>query len=248
MNEQLEPDEQMTWRKRIEAAHEKPIHRKNVVDDGLFSHMAAEADFERGCFEMPIVHGISKRTELPSRMIPFSMLGRSTDSDEIVCFFEKDPMFADAIVAADDYLEDLKKFPFVLTPDCSLYRDMPIAAQIANVYLSRLVGSYFEQNGMRVIPTIRWSTEVSYTTEIFPEPFAFAGAPKRSTVAIGTYGCIQKADDKLYFREGLAAMLDYLKPRRVLVYGAMPETVFAGFRGRTEFIRYSDWTSAQHGK
>ena len=125
---------------------------------------------------------------------------------------------------------------------------MPLAAQIANVYLSRLVGHYFEEKGLTVVPTIRWSDERSYTTELFDEPFAFAGAPRKAIVAVGTYGCIRGTDNQRCFREGLVAMLDYLKPKTVLVYGSMPDLVFSDLQSRTSFKHYADWTARRHGR
>lgn len=240
------PEPSESWAARIKAAHEKPIHRKNIVDDGFFSHMAANASFE-GTFEIPVMRGI-KTTDLPDTMIPFSQIGKSKSHNECVCFFEKDPLFADAIVATDDFIDDLRKFPLIVTPDCSLYRDMPLGTQIANVYLSRLVGHHLQESGMATVPTVRWSDERSYGTELFGEPFAFAGAPHKSIVAIGTYGCIRGSENRHYFREGLVAMLDYLEPTTVLVYGAMPDSVFADLRERTKFVHYEDWTSVQHNK
>ena len=71
---------------------------------------------------------------------------------------------------------------------------------------------------------------------------AFQGVDKHSIVSIGTYGQIKSSESKRYFREGLIAMLDELEPRVVLVYGAMPDTIFHGLETRTEFVQYLDWT------
>ena len=246
MNNSPTHKENETWEARIRASHEKRIHKNNVVDDGFFSHMAKGADFE-GVFEIPAVKGVSK-VNLPKALIPFSLLGRSKNYEEGVCFFEKDPLFADAVVAADDFIDELRRFPLVLSPDCSLYRDMPLATQIANTYLSRLVGHHFENCGLTMVPTVRWGDERSYTSELFEEPFAFTGIPKKCVVAIGTYGCIRGAENQRYFREGLEAMLDYLTPTMVLVYGSMPDAVFGDVKTVTQFVHYPDWTSFRHGR
>lgn len=247
MDSSLPSEANNSWAERIRAAHERSVHRRNVIDDGFFSHMAANANLRNNLFEIPSIQG-ARDIQLPEEMIPFSQLGRSKNHDECICFFEKDPLFADAVLAADEFIESLRGFPLVLSPDCSLYRDMPLATQIANVYLSRLVGHYFEEKGLTVVPTIRWSDERSYTSELFGEPFAFAGAPRRTIVAVGTYGCIRGSENRRYFREGLAAMLDYLKPKTVLVYGSMPDPVFADLLSRANFKHYADWTTRQHGR
>lgn len=51
-----------SWIARIEAEHAKPIHRKNVVDDGFFSPMARNAEFV-GTFEFPKLHGLKPGVE-----------------------------------------------------------------------------------------------------------------------------------------------------------------------------------------
>lgn len=246
MNKQLILECAESWEERLRSSHERIIRRKNIVDDGFFSHMAKNAELD-GIFGIPVINGFNG-ADLPEAMIPFSKLGRSTAKDECVCFFEKDPMFADVLVASDEFIDDLRDFPLVLSPDCSLYRDMPLAAQIANTYLSRLVGHYFEECGLNVVPTIRWSDERSYATCLFNKPFAFEGAPHNSTLAVGTYGCIRGAENKKFFREGLEAMLRFLTPKRVLVYGSMPDDVFGEYVGQATFVQYEDWITRCHGR
>lgn len=43
-------------------------------------------------------------------------------------------------------------------------------------------------------------------------------------------------------------MLDELEPKIVLVYGAMPDTIFHGLETRTEFVQYLDWTTRMKQK
>ncbi len=67
-------------------------------------------------------------------------------------------------------------------------------------------------------------------------------------MAIGTYGQIRIAESKKYSREDLIAMLDELESKVVLVYGAMPDTIFHGLETITEFVQYSDWTTRMKQK
>ena len=133
------------------------------------------------------------------------------------------------------------------SPDCSLYRDAPLAVQITNVYRNRAIGGFYQRQGLYVIPQIRWGNEYTYTTKIFPERVAFSGVRRNSIVCIGTYGCIRRREDKYYFESGLEAMLETLDPEIVLVYGPMPDSIFAKFSGYTAFVQYPDWTTFQHG-
>ena len=87
--------------------------------------------------------------------------------------------------------------------------------------------------------------ERSYSTIELPEKFAFLGVPKHSIVSIGTYGCIKSKENKIYFAEGLEAMLEELEPEVVLVYGGMPDSIFENVKDRAKFVHYPDWTSIQ---
>ena len=49
--------------------------------------------------------------------------------------------------------------------------------------------------------------------------------------------------EKEHFKAGLKAMLEYLTPRVVLVYGSMPKAIFEEFEKKTTFYRYPDWTT-----
>ena len=44
------------------------------------------------------------------------------------------------------YLNILSKYGGVITPDYSLYRDMPLSMQIWNIFRSRALGSYLQSN------------------------------------------------------------------------------------------------------
>lgn len=107
-------------------------------------------------------------------------------------------------------LERVKRVGASLTPDFSLWRDMPQAVQIFQVYRARWCGMWMWQHGVHVIPTISWSTPDSYN-------FAFAGVAQGSVVAVSTVG-IKGADVSL-FRQGLDTMIQRIEPSAVLVYG-----------------------------
>lgn len=218
---------------------------KLIIDDGFRADLVRAAEF-KGVFEIPYINP-PKKIVLPKDTIPFSLMDRTGDYSEFVVFYEHDAKFADVITATDEYLDELKKFPGVVSPDCSLYRDMPLGLQIANTYMNRAIGHYLQLHGIYVIPNVRWGDERSYTTSVLPEKFAFVGLPKHSIVSVGTYGCIQGRENKHYFREGLIAMLDELEPEYVLVYGNMPGAIFADLADRTTFVQYKDWTSKMMG-
>jgi hypothetical protein len=214
---------------------------KVIIDDGFNPELVETAFFD-GILEMPC---IEKPAEIviPDGMIPFSQRKKSKGHSEFLVFYEPDIAFGDFLRKPDEYLEEARKFAGVVTLDCSLYRDMPLQAQMANVYRSRAIGHYLQKHGIYVVPNIRWGDERSYTTCKLPECFAFLGIAKHSIVSVGTYGCIRGSENTSQFKQGLASMLDVLEPKVVLVYGAMPDTIFADFQTKTRFVPYPNWIS-----
>ena len=184
---------------------------------------------------------------IPSGITPFSKREKAIGTDEAVGFFEKDPVFSRVLINPSSYVEDFRRFRFLLPVDCSLYRDAPLAVQVANLYRSRALGSYYQRNGCNVYPLVRWGNELTYTTRYFPERIAFLGIPKHSVVCLGTYGCISNREDKHEYKAGLDAMMDALNPKVVLVYGAMPDSVFGDYLRYAKFVSFPDWTSRMHG-
>lgn len=123
-----------------------------------------------------------------------------------------------------------------LTPDFSLWTNMPLVMQLWQVYRSRWCGAWLLHHGVQVIPTISWSTEPSYA-------FAFAGITPGSVVAVSTVGTRRDPDARVLFAAGFAEMTRRLRPSVVLVYGTPPtEQVTAGLPAGTEVRCYpSRW-------
>ena len=217
-----------------------------IIDDGCNPKLVKGAEFD-GILEIPIIKA-PKKIIIPPALTPFAKRNRVKNMKEMICFNEKDQNFSEILIDPDAYIADFKRFAGIVSLDCSLYRNAPLAVQITNIYKSRAIGSYYQRKGIYVIPFIRWGNRYTYTTEYFPEKIAFLGVEKYSIVAIGTYGCIKTKEDKFYFKEGLNELIQTLKPKVVLVYGAMPSIVFSDFENTTKFVQYDDWTLRVHKK
>jgi len=224
-------------RKQLQKEKEKLA----VITDGCNPELVEGADFD-GLFEIPIIKKPEK-IMIPKGVVPFSKMDRVAPEKFAVCEYENDRDFADLLRYTDNYVPELKKYQAFITPDSSIYWDMPFSAQIINKYRNHAIGYYMQKKGVYVIPNVRWGDERTYTTKYFPEKSAFLGVEKNSIVSIGSYGVVKTREEKLNFRQGLEAMLESLTPKVVLVYGAMPEDVFKNYDRYTEFIQYPDWTS-----
>ena len=221
--------------------------RKAVLDDGCCPELVKGARFD-GVLEVPFIEKPSKIV-IPKEIIPFSCRNRVglNYKEAAIGFYEKDINFAEVLVSPEGFVDDFARFSAIISPDCSLYRDATLSAQITNVYRNRAIGSFYQRQGLYVIPQVRWGSEETYTKKVLPEKVAFLGIEKYSIVAIGTYGCIRHKDDKYHFEAGLESMLCSLEPVVVLVYGAMPNDVFGSYLRYTKFVQYDNWTKRMHG-
>ena len=225
----------------------KKKRRKATIDDGMNPEMVRGAKFD-GYLGIPTIHRPDKFI-IPSDIVPFTKRNRIEDPNVAVGFYEMDMEFAEVLISPEDYIEEFCRQPLVtpesvkplLSPDCSLYRDAPLAVQIANVYRNRTIGYYYQSRGAYVIPQVRWGNELTYTTKVLPEKVAFLGVEKHSIVAIGTYGCFKTRDDKYHFEAGLSSMMETLEPEIILVYGSMNPKIFGPYLKSAQFVRYPDW-------
>ena len=149
---------------------------------------------------------------IPEDLIGFNYVLNKPDYTKGVHFFLDDYQFERVWNNPNKYTDKLEKFDCVLTPDFSLYTDMPFAMQIWNVYRSRLIGQYWQDSGMAVIPTVSWSTHESYN-------FCFDGLPKNGTVAISTVGVMRNKEAKALFYDGLEEMIARIQPKYILIWG-----------------------------
>ena len=213
-----------------------------IITDGCNPELVKGAVFE-GKFQIPVIRA-PEQIAIPKALCPFSMRDKVLENQFGLCFYENDIEFADIIRDPDSYVKKLKKFQAVISPDASLFWDAPFSAQVINKYRNHAIAHYLQKKGVYVIPNVRWGDERTYTTEVFPEPLAFMGFEKHSIVSIGSYGLVKTADEKKHFKSGLEAMLEYLKPEVVLVYGSMPKDIFTDHvKFQSQFFQYPDWTS-----
>src|SRR5574344_1629629 len=142
----------------------KSKKRKAIIDDGMNPELVHGARFD-GIFEISVIEA-PKHIEIPKNITPFGARNhKGVDFKEFLAFNEMDVNFAEVLINPESYVTDFKRFDGMLSPDCSLYRDAPLAVQIANVYRNRAIGSYYQRHGLYVIPQVRWGNELTYTTK-----------------------------------------------------------------------------------
>lgn len=140
--------------------------------------------------------------------------------DFIACFYYDDFKFIQAWRNPDKYVDKLRKFKAVVSPDFSLYTDFPRALQILSCYRRQWVGAYWQSLGLDVIPDVVWGDKKSFD-------YCFLGIPEGGTVAVSTVGVKNNKDWNgaagEMFRDGYNEMIKRLAPTTILFYGDMIE-------------------------
>lgn len=155
---------------------------------------------------------------VPNDMIGFNYVmscKKEEDFENGVHFFIDDYQFERIWNNPQKYINKLKKFKCVCTPDFSPYADMPTAMKIWNVYRNRLVGQIMQDAGINVIPTITWSDESTFD-------YVIDGIQEGGTVAISTVSIskLKKHDEyrKLFYK-GIDLVVERVKPKTIILYG-----------------------------
>ncbi|MCD8327467.1 MAG: DUF4417 domain-containing protein [Ruminococcus sp.] len=213
--------------------------RKTIFDDGFQAYLTEGASYI-GDAGIPVLMDLNN-TQIPKDIIPFSKAKHCENKRKYVHFYEHDKEFSTVLTGTKHYLDLLKQFDGVITPDCSMAIGQSKCLQQANTYMNRAVGFYLQKNGIPVIANIRWSDEDSFE-------YCFLGVPKNGIVSISTHGCITSKDERNLFRTGLSAMIETLSPKAVLVHGCMPDEIFGGFEAYTDFHRYASQFERTHHK
>lgn len=133
-----------------------------------------------------------------------------------VHFFLDDYQFERVWNRPETYLKLLQQFKYVMSPDFSTYTDFPMAIQLYNHYKKHWIASFWQENGINVIPTISWSNEESFE-------WCFDGEPTNSVVAVSSVGTQANKDSKKIFINGYTEMTKRLRPKTILFYGWVPE-------------------------
>lgn len=160
---------------------------------------------------------------LPKKVIAFSKAINSKCYDSWIHFYEYDKNFERLWNNPQKYLPIIKRFNGVISPDYSLYYDMPLCMQIWNTYRGKALAHWLQENEIKVIPNVRWGDERTFKLSCL-------GVEKCKNIAVGTHGCIKSVEGRNMFIAGFEYAINKLKPKKVIVYGRMPDKIFGWAR------------------
>ena len=196
----------------------KNSQRKSCKD--TFNAFLVENATYAGLFEFPHIKATSM---VPNRLISFSSCIHCSDYDQWVHFYEDDYLFERIWRNPSKFIDILKKYNGVILPDFSLYRDMPFAMQIYNIYRSRAIGSWLQANGIEVIPNIRYGDKRTYR-------LCCDGIEKHSIIAVGSHGTMKIIEDRRIFLEGLDVVVKRIEPSYIIIYGTASDKYFKKYK------------------
>ena len=162
-----------------------------------------------GFYQMPV---LKAEKHIPKDLISFNYVLNTDAFEKGVHFYIDDYQFERIWNDPHKYMERLKQFDCMLTPDFSLYMEMPKAMQIWNIYRSRLIGQIAQDEGIKVIPTLSWSDPLSFK-------FCFDGIEPGGVVSVSTIGVKTNKEAMKIWTDGMDEVIRRLTPSHVIVYG-----------------------------
>ena len=169
-------------------------------------------------WQMPI---IKNNKFIPKDLIGFNYAKSSDNKDAGIHFYVDDYQFERIWSYPEKYVDILLEYDCILSPDFSLYLDMPMPMKIWNTYRSRQIGAYYQSKGLIVIPTISWAEKETFE-------FCFKGIPKGSIVSVSTIGVKRDEYALSIWKEGMDEMIKQIEPSDILVYGGKLDYDYKG--------------------
>lgn len=160
---------------------------------------------------------------IPEDLIWFNYAKTSTNKRTGVHFYVDDYQFERVWNYPEKYVDILQEYDCILSPDFSLYMDMPMPMKIWNIYRSRQIGAYYQSKGIKVIPTISWAEPDTFE-------FCFQGIPEGSIVSVSTIGVKEDPEALKIWRGGMDAMIDTINPKAIVIYGGKLDYDYRGIK------------------
>lgn len=176
-----------------------------------------------GELQLPTMAPVDAR---PSGMLGFNFAKSTTKFNKCIHFCIDDYQFERVWTYPDKYVDLLRKFECVVTPDFSVYTDMPYPMKLWNVYRGLALGHYWQECGLRVVPNATWSDEASL-------PWIFKGIPRGGTVFVSTLGVARVKEYARECAKGFPELERQVRPSRILLLG---ETI--GYEFSCEVVQY----------
>lgn len=192
----------------VTAAIPKRLKRKMIYDN---MHLMRDMEFT-STNHFPQMMGYNGTTDLT--YVPYNLRNKFDGTNQAVHFFLHDYMFRDAVWCnLERTTYSLSKFSVLLTPDLSLWKDLPTDYyNRQNIFRTRFIGAYWQKCGYSVIATASWGDLASFG-------YCFEGLPPESIIAVSGMGSRKSASAFNLWCYGLRRLEEAKRPSLILVYG-----------------------------
>lgn len=175
---------------------------------------------------------------IPDKFITYSESSKFNEYSCGVSSFDDDFILDRVWRNAGKYIPIFSKFQCVCEPDFSLKLGYPLALQISNKFKNHALAFYMQDCGLKVMPTISWSSTDSFD-------FCFDGYEKGGAVIVSTIGTLKDERSSLFFKLGFEEMIKRISPDAVVIYGDksehlinwMPKQLQISFVSHNRYLR-----------
>lgn len=102
---------------------------------------------------------------------------------------------------------------------------MPLVMQLWNIYRSRALGHWLNENEVQIIPNIRFGDQRTFDCSC-------SGIPQHSVISLGSHGTLKCKNDRIIFTQGIDFIVKKLNPKAIIIYGAAPTEIFSKFKNQ----------------
>lgn len=191
--------------------HDEPEEKENerLRTDKAYNLNLYDPFDTEGFYQMPIIHN---NYFIPEKIKSFNYALTSADKECGIHFYIDDYQFERVWNSPQEYVDILGQYECIFSPDFSLYMDMPISMKIWNVFRSRLIGQYYQNCGIRVIPTVSWGEKETFN-------FCFDGIEEDGIVSVSTIGVKNDEEAFKIWTDGMDELIKRKNPNTIVVYG-----------------------------
>lgn len=207
----------------------KSLHPRKTDKDVFLAEKLKTANFNTGFYQIPGISDVEIKK--PAGLVLWSDRHKCNDKSSYgLVFYEYDCLFdgKNGIYNILKYgtdreiqglIMEMRKFAFVVCPDYSVYGNFPNYKQIDAIARSREVGHILSTYGINVVANFRATYEWTYE-------LALTGICYNGIVSIGTLGCLRDKESRTLLKNGVRALVDYVHPRIIIVYGYDSNDIF----------------------